>query len=300
MEIALLKLIYQYSSKRKLVDNNYIDKLIDIIVTQKQLNKYIYKLEILPYGEYREIGRLLANYNPNSKTLRVFNNCITDMLKEKDKYRILFTDIEQMFYNNLLITQIILHELEHINQRKIIDSEDGIEAGILKASMLRIDLEKVNELLKLGCNKEEILVRFQEDIRRKRQNYKENYYYAPEERLAEIKSYEEIIKVISEIKEFIPNLLDFENTNLLENMLRGYECQEYQEGIIMPPTFHYLLQSGQSLQQFEWFDSEYSKCLEFTKEKYKLKDRMKFGLLIDEDEFDYIAQTIQKSKKYNC
>lgn len=300
MEFKLLRLLWDYSAARKIVDSDYIDKLIDIVVNHKKINKYVTKLNILTDRDsITNSGISLASYNPFSKTLEVYSDGINEMLNYEDKYRVLFNDIEQIFYNNLLITQIILHELEHANQRRIIDTETGLEAEILKLSTTQMEISAGIKLLESGYSIEDVRRYILEINLKNRQNYEENYEFAPEERLAQIQSYKEIIETLSELKEYVPNLLEFEKTNWLENMLRGYE---YKDGVIMPPTIYYLIQKGSnsSLQQFDWFDTNYAKCLNLTKEKYSLHDRMKFGLIIDETEYNHCYQTLQMSKKYNC
>ena len=79
-------------------------------------------------------GILLAEYRPNRKLIRIYSETMERMLEDHDRYQELFNGIEQIFYKNVLITQIILHELEHVNQRRIIEKEDTLESKVLKTS----------------------------------------------------------------------------------------------------------------------------------------------------------------------
>lgn len=213
------------------------------------------------------------------------------MLERKDKYLVLFESVEQLFYRNLLITQIILHELEHANQRKIVDNEQTLEAQILRLSLLDYEIKQI---LKNKYIDESIITY----AKAKMQVYNDNYAIAPHERLAQIKSYQEILNLLTQIKKYVPNLLEFEQTNKLENLLRGF----YQESEIYSPTAAYLIQNGKSqmLHEFNWYDEDYHKLLEKSKANYSFEDRLKYGLMIDEEEFDYCDQIIKTSRKYNC
>ena len=270
MNIKLLKLIYDYSRSGKLVDHNYVDKLIEIVIEEKKLNKYVIKSQILSEKEsFIENGISLAQYNPFSKTISIYANGINQMLEFNDRYLVLFGSTEQLFYKNSLITQIILHELEHANQRKIIDTEQTLEAEILKLITSEISFNTGMKLLNEGYSIEQIITYISIKKHQSNENYKKNYNIAPEERLAEIKSYQEILELLFEIKEYVPNLLEFEQTNKLEQLLRGFD---YKEGFIYPPTVLYLIQNGnaQALNRFDWYNEDYYKCLQQSKSNYSL------------------------------
>lgn len=300
MEIKLLRLIYDYSINGKLVDINFIEKLIDIVVTSKQLDKYVYNLAILPEKESQiEDGISIASYNPFSKVISVYVDGVNQMLEHNDRYLVLFENIEQIFYKNLSITQVILHELEHANQRKIIEKESSLESEILKLSSAEINIKTGIKLIKSGYSVEQVMIYIMTKKMQSINNYRKNYDIAPEERLAEIKSYQEIIDLLSHIKKYVPNLLEFEQTNKLENLLRGFK---YDSGFLISPTITYLLESenAHSLNKFEWFNQDYYKCLHQSKEMYSLEDRLKYGLMIDDKEFEYCDYTLKTSRKYNC
>ena len=135
MESKLLRLIFDYSKNGKLVDKAYLEKLIDLVVNSKDISKYVQNSEIVSSGTEETMdGILLAEYRPNRKLIRIYSEAMERMLEDHDRYQELFNGIEQIFYKNVLITQIILHELEHANQRKIIEKEDTLESKVLKTS----------------------------------------------------------------------------------------------------------------------------------------------------------------------
>ena len=296
MEKGLLRLIYDYSVKDKIIDKSYLEKFIDVVVNSQELNDYVRDMELSPDYE-NELS--LATYNPLSKKIKINSFGILNMLGYNTKYRKLFTKIENTFYDNIQISQILLHELEHANQRKIVDTKNNLESDILRLSMAQISDDKLEQLLNQGFSMGQLLLYMQYKGAVNKKNYEENYKKAPEERLAEIKSHQEIFHLLSYIKEYIPNLLDYENTTWLEQMIRGYNPEF---GYIESPTIRYLLDNSceVGLSHFDWYDENPNKCLKKTREKYTLEDRMKFGLMIDEDEYSNCKGSIQYSRKYNC
>ena len=66
----------------------------------------------------------------------------------------------------------------------------------------------------------------------------------PDERLAEIKSYQEKKDTLSEIFDEVPNLIKFESASILESKLRGYT---FDKGRIISPTIDYLISTGKAL-----------------------------------------------------
>lgn len=290
----LLSLIYNYSINAKLIDEEYIEKFIDIVVNSKMLDKYVCDLQILAPEDRLPKGCVSA-YNYTYKTIYVDFNNTNKYLIGPDKYQILFDKDEQTFYKNSLISQAILHELEHANQYKLIDNEESLEAKILKFGRHNIKNSEMDDLVKKGYSIKDIA----NYILKRQIVYRDFYLESPLERLAEIKSHQDMIILLSNIKEIVPNLLDFEQATKIEALLCGFN---YEEGKIISPTAFYLKKMGeeQALKEFDWYDEDYYKALEKSKTNYSLEDRLKYGLMIDENEFHRCGRTLMLSKKYNC
>lgn len=296
MESKLLRLIFDYSKNGKLVDKAYLEKLIDLVVNSKDISKYVQNSEIVSSGTEETMdGILLAEYRPNRKLIRIYSEAMERMLESHDRYQELFNGIEQIFYKNVLITQIILHELEHANQRKIAEKEDTLESNILKASLTVIDEEMLFKLLSQGFTAEQV----SRYIRAEKRLRAENYLILPDERLAEIRSHQEIVGTLEPIKEYTPNLIDFEKTNVFENMLRGYS---YNQGRIISPTLEYMKirKNIDKLKEYEWYDENDQECLKKAKAAFSLKKRLNYGLPIDTSEFSGLSSSLLLSKKYQC
>ena len=283
MKSKLLKLLYEYSANGKLVDGKYIQKLIEIVVDSKGIVDYAGGLIITDKdSRLRDPNSLLAVYYPNR------------MLKSYNTYQEMFSSTEELFYKNLLVTQVVLHELEHANQRKIMDKEESLEGDILRASLSKQDKDITIKLMQAGLTGKQIdlILETQKTMK------SEGGLILPDERLAEIKSHQEIKDTLSEISDEVPNLIEFENASILESKLRGYT---FDKGRIISPTIDYLISTGKSfaLQKFEWFNKDSRTCLKNVQSLFSLDERLTYGLPIDNSEFMESSKTLLSTKKYS-
>ncbi len=295
MKSKLLKLLYEYSANGKLVDGKYIQELIEIVVDSKDIVDYAGGLIITDKdSRLRDPNSLLAVYYPNRKLIAVYLDAIEEMLKSYNAYQEMFSSTEELFYKNLLVTQVVLHELEHANQRKIMDKEESLEGDILRASILEQDQDFILKLTRAGLTRKqiELILETQKTMK------SEGGLTLPDERLAEIKSHEEVASVLTEISSEVPNLVDFEKTSILESKLRGYT---YDKGMIVSPTIDYLVSTGKSLalQKFEWFNKDSRACLKNVQSMFSLDERLTYGLPIDSSEFMESSKALLSTKKYS-
>jgi len=160
---------------------------------------------------------------------------------------------EIFLYKNLSLLQVILHELEHANQEKIRYTNNTLEAFLLRISQFVLE----NDLL---------------------------YEYKPEERFAEIKSFDDIITLFNmlEIKNF--NLSSILKTDKLQRELRGYHFKNNKINI---PLFTYFILGNKEslLNAFDWYLSDYNKCLEQVSEEYDFNQRLFYGFPISINEY---------------
>ena len=133
----------------------------------------------------------LASYSNYKKNITIYSKMIDKMVKNIEN-NILTTDkFEITFYKNLSILQVLLHEIEHANQQKIAYNENSLEAFIIRLSYL-INNSYNGEI----------------------------YEYCPEERLAEIKSFEELIILIKYLNSKSNTLSEILNAEKLQRLLR--------------------------------------------------------------------------------
>lgn len=286
MYFFIAKLLLDYSYNGKLINQSYINKLIEIVVKGKSLEDYVHNFVV---AESSEDKSDYANYRPDSKTISLYLDGFSEYIESEIKYIALFPKSDRCLYKNLITTQTILHELEHAEQQKIIDTSDTLEASILRLCEFedRPDIEILVSLGKISINEANSY------LNKKYTNYQriynELYLYAPHERLAEIKSYQTIINILKYIK-YTQRLVNYEKLNKLEKLLRGYNST-------YSPTITYLEKQDRrnDLEKFDWYSESKAETIRLSKEKYSLSDRLKYGLPIDKEEHRYMKQIYMKS-----
>lgn len=238
----ILKIIYDKSINNKIIDIKDIDKILDLLINEKQLNNYILNIDVQPIRSNN-----LASYSNYSKKITVYYHTIELMLKNIESNILNIGDFEKILYKNLSLLQVILHEVEHANQEKIAYNENSLEAFIIRLSYLV--KPEYNEKL---------------------------YEFQPEERLAEIKSYENIIQFMNYFNDnliFIPELLNME---LLRRQLLGYH---YKNSSINIPIVDFFTLGNKS---------ELLNCIDLSSnflKDYSLNNRFKYGFPISLDEY---------------
>ena len=162
----ILKIIYDKSFNNKIIDINDIDKILELLINEKQLNNYILNIDVQPIRSNN-----LASYSNYSKKITIYSHTIELMIKNIESNILNISNFEKTLYKNLSLVQVILHEIEHANQEKISYIENTLEAFIIRMAYT-VDNSYFESL----------------------------YEYSPQERLAEIKSYREVISLTSYIK----------------------------------------------------------------------------------------------------
>lgn len=128
--------------------------------------------------------------------------------------------------------------------------------------------------------------------------YKKFYAFNPIERLAGINSYRTILEIIKDIVKYIPNLYEFEQANLTEEMLKGYPEATNLGGC---PTQVYLYGvNRQSIWgNLPFYNADYQKLIQNVNTQYNLADGLKYGLPIQTEEYRCINFVLHKENKYN-
>lgn len=248
---SVLKIVYNYSINSKILDIKSIDKIIELLININELNFYISNMQLT-----QENNKKLASYCNYTKTIIINCNTIEYMLKNIEENLLISKYFEKIFYKNIAILQVILHELEHAYQEKIIYTENSLEAFLL-----RISLHVNNE--------------FREKL----------YDICIEERLAEINSFEKINSMIYPLHSDLPELYDALQIDKLQRLLRGYH---YISGeFIESPLINYMKKTNNSiiLNVFDWYNNDQKMCLDSVSAKYKIGDRYKYGFPVELEEY---------------
>lgn len=300
MKNKIIDLIYAYSIKGRLVDQDYIKELINIIVTCKNLDNYFGLLKIHSQKKLKSAKEVdlytLASYDWNSQNLNIYSQNINWLLKSESKYLYLFNNYERLFFDNLLITQVILHELEHIDQKRKMSEEKNFESEFLRFTTSH-DEYNIEFLLKKGYTSKEAFAIFTQQ-QKNNSDYEKNYNISPEERLAELNSHYLIIDLLSHTPQKLPHLISFYQTRFLQILIKNYTYDFYND-IIISPTNLYLEKTDNLIfsHHFPWYDINYFNCLANLKNILSLDERLKFGLSIDTEElYRYQKKLFNKSK----
>ena len=239
---SILKIIYDKTIDNKILDSKDIEKILEILVVEKRLNDYILNISIQQIRSNN-----LASYSTYTKKITIYTEMINQMVKDIEKNILNINVFEATLYKNLSILQTLLHEVEHANQQKIAYNDNTLEALIIRLSYL------VNN------------------------GYNENLYeYCPEERLAEIKTFDEIFILVNHINKKLITLPDIIEMERLKRQLRGYH---YKNNFITIPIVDYFT-IGNKKELLDTFDLS-NACLE----NYTLSDRCKYGFPISINEY---------------
>ncbi len=265
-------LVFCYHKQNKQIDDAYIEKLLEIVISNEDLYDYLKPTDFV----YRTTKnkKLLMGYNLKEKQLRIFfqngkisyclPNCICDVKEQEYAF---------YFYFN----ETILHELEHVKHEKIRTSTaDDLEAKLIRLS---IKMSSMTE----KCLEEEkffkkiiyfALFSYLYD------RYNSNYQISLEERLANVYAYQASSQIATILE--LPQISDYE------------KLQEYQlytkTNSKVTPTIKYLekICTHKEMESLR----KYIKALNLS-----LKERLKFGLEITPLEFEQILLEKQELER---
>ena len=254
-----MKIIYDKSVCNKIIDFKDIEKIIEIIIINKNLNNYILNINVQPIR-----SKNLASYSNYSKNIIVYAGTVELMIENIEKNILVADDFEKILYQNLSILQIILHEVEHANQEKIAYIENSLEAFIIRISHL-IDKQE-NEKL---------------------------YECCPTERFAEIKSFQELLLLIDYIKNRLNELPKIIETEKSQRLLRGYH---FSDNLITNPivTYFEIDNKRELLNSFDWYSEENENI-----NKYSLDSRLFYGFPISKIEYARLLKNLIENKTAN-
>lgn len=263
----------------KLYDTRFIEDFLSFAIKYYDLSEWVKQVNIRLFNDPGE--RYLAVYNYVKKDITVYKSTLKEFIEEKG---------ESILYKNIYLIQILLHELEHAAQNKLVYTSDTIEAQILKYSMTRDERDFINKRdydLKIANYLNYLNIFYLINLRRvilKNKNYyiRDTYISAPEERLAQYKSYGRLLKALktSNIPSYIYNKIELNNLHSNFNAYISIDS-EYAS-----PTVKYLtaLKYDKQLNQFDWYDKDKEICFEKSKSLYNFEDRLALGLPISKEE----------------
>jgi len=210
-----------------------------------------------------------------------------------------FSDIEQIFYNNFLISHVVLHELEHACQNKkynslLKDTETTlIRMAFSNVYSLKDTKEFIEKLQSEGYTPEQVYHYLKNEV----ELYKKYYKYNPSERLAEIKTYDTLVKVANHIQKEIPNLCEYEFYNYLKSLLCGYEVSD---DVLCIPTITYIngMEYRQKWSEFDFYDPNPNAMNAKLFNQHPFIERLSFGLPVTAEEYINTNKVLSKYDKF--
>ena len=258
-EIELVKLVYNYSLNHKLVDKDFIIKALQILLHNQKVKEEIKTIEIKKESPFFKSGILhIARHIHTLQKVTVYLNDMQgefDLIEQTTPF---LTNTERIFLKNIDILQILIHEIEHAKQ--VMRLKTGTKD--LETTLLKISYDHLEEL---------------------NQSNLKYYIYDPAERLAELNSRQEILKIIDLLK--IPEVKQYENLSLLDIYLDGYKDDNSN---IIAPSFYFLKHFGglEVLHSFDFYDPSYPTLVANTKRMYEKEIRFYLGLPISKKEYE--------------
>ena len=231
MEEKIYKLAYDYAINKKIVDEEYIDKVMDIVVDKWELNDDIEELVFFNAIEFSNNKVMVLGYDFVRKKVYVDVEKLKDYANNSAVMLSDLPDLEKYLFYNLFMTEAIIHELIHARQHKMLSSgcNNSIEARLVKASIpVTYGLDKTNSIN--PTNEEN------------RKIYLENYDIAPFERFAVLGSCKTIKDVVPSNKDELFRLRFLLDHYYSFRQLSGYKQDNNQA---MSPTHLYLSRTNQ-------------------------------------------------------
>lgn len=294
MELQILRLIYNYSIFKKTVDNTFVEKIVEIYVSNKGLNDYVKNI-IFTNNLHRNLfGSFTSSYDFLNKEILIDFKSMQESVESMNEYNVFFNELEQLIFKNLIIAQIILHSLESAIQKKQIDNEKdiSIETQLIRESFKFAEIisKKQNDPMSLD---------FYEFCRLKESIF---YYWNldPAAKLADINSIQTILLSMEPIKKSVPNLYEFIEVSLEKIKLWGYqESWNINEGIC--PTQIFLNGFNPlSWYKLDFYDLNNEQLMKNVTKKYTLDKRLSLGLPISYGEYKNTLKRLKSKNRFNC
>lgn len=232
MNQEFANIINYYSSKYEFINEEFINKIIKLVLNNDDLDQYIIDTKAEEnFGLFKK--SVIATYSPASKLIRYnLKKLILEGIKKNKKT---FSRIKiSNTYLYLFILQSLLHEIEHARQfrkiSKITTSEDYIL--FLELSFLNQASEKIIDMIERNDSDFKVAINTMDYV------FKRGilYEFSPSERLADIYAKEQTYDVANFLENF--QYHEMMQYDYLESLLRGYRIDKSKKDVI--PTKYFF------------------------------------------------------------
>ena len=125
----LTKLVFDYTIKNKLADDNFINSVIEIIISHRKLEGYIKSIRIATIPNIFTLKKAGSGYRPSTRGLQIY---------KADLFRLFHSNLMALCHQNrsvllynLTMILMLLHELDHAALEKSMDCKDGDLTAVL-------------------------------------------------------------------------------------------------------------------------------------------------------------------------
>lgn len=270
-EIAeeLLNIVFYQTLKKEIINIHDIDKIIDIVVNRLGLNDLINTMFI----DKDKNPNRISGYCSKNKELYINYKRILNYAVDTINHRKLYNNLEEnIFEINLMILKVVLHELEHVHQIRIVENIDRDIENML----LQISCEpfiKVNE--KLRYNEECYYKDFRKYLHTSR-----GYTVDPAERYASIKPCYLICDFLNYLQGY-DMVKEYAERDLNRELLSGYINLD--SGLIIP-TEEFLKNQKRLLLQND-LERNNEELLPLMDKEHDLSRRLYHGIKISKEEY---------------
>ncbi len=274
----LTPLISNQITSKRMPDEDFVTRIADAVINKLGLEYYVRDIRFRNQP-WNGTGDIKCDYNFVSRILYInIRSCLEYFVYNAKYINIAREELLVFLIDN--VSAMILHELEHANQKNKRDlNEDNLETLVLKASYVPRQVATSDALfdmlLEMGYTEREIY----NFLAEKQQLYLKYHAYSPDERLAECYAHESMGEIFKKLGRY-PNISNYECYMLYLASLRGYS-----EDII--PTKYYL----DKLDVPDYWEeiAEASKGID-------LNSRLVLGLEITDSEYIYLSNKADRLK----
>ncbi|HOB26396.1 MAG TPA: hypothetical protein PKG93_04555 [Bacilli bacterium] len=237
-------------------------------------------------------------FEPLSDSLASFNDISHILFINYDKFRAKFNG--DYFYTNAYMVFILLHELEHVQEREKIVNMDGLKRLEYFVSgfdfLYKIseqDMKSEYNFAKFYAHKYLFMKKYSQDlINRGNDKYMSNYMVCPNERFAEMNSSQKIYDTFKDDGYVKDKYYQGFNKIKAYNKLIPLMGYKYSDGKVSIPIVDYFTGIGRSnlLDRVDDYSPEYDEFLGDSSKRYSLGERLDLGLPISSNEYNSVLK----------
>lgn len=277
MEDKLLKIIYDYSFKGRILSPKDMKVILEYLVNYYNLNNYI-DFILINEIKYDKGENILVHYFNKTKQFVIYSDTVKTITTHIFNNS-MFNRFDAIYYTNIYVMHVILHEIDHVIQFKNSKNKSNLTEEIM---YLTNNVSKIinSRLLSQDLTDEELIKK----VKKIESIFSNMWEYAPHERLAEYNSYKKILEITDEIKHKIPSVYEYIKFYLNTLLLQGYV-----ENDTSSPTEIYF----EAVDLKDTLENNTS----YKKKEHDFFERYKLGLFIKPEEYKEEKRKLELLKK---